>query len=61
MSLARLVVRLVAAACLGVLATAPFILPQFEAEFRRRGVTSVLTKPFDLNDLLDRVRELCPV
>ncbi|HKY49850.1 MAG TPA: response regulator [Candidatus Limnocylindria bacterium] len=35
-------------------------LPQFDREFKRRGITSVLTKPFDLNDLLERVRELCP-
>ena len=35
-------------------------LPQFEREFKRRKITSVLTKPFDLNDLLDRVRSLCP-
>ena len=35
-------------------------LPQFEREFRRRNITSVLTKPFDLNELLDRVRALCP-
>ena len=35
-------------------------LPQFDGEFRRRKITSVLTKPFDLNDLLQRVRSLCP-
>jgi DNA-binding response OmpR family regulator len=35
-------------------------LPQFDGEFRRRNITSVLTKPFDLNDLLQRVRSLCP-
>ncbi|MEX2047360.1 MAG: response regulator [Chloroflexota bacterium] len=35
-------------------------LPQFAAEFRQRNITSVLTKPFDLNDLLQRVRSLCP-
>jgi len=35
-------------------------LPQFEAEFRERKITSILTKPFDLNDLLDHVRTLCP-
>jgi two-component system phosphate regulon response regulator PhoB len=35
-------------------------LPQFDREFRQRKITSVLTKPFDLNELLDRVRELCP-
>src|SRR6184192_2607965 len=26
-------------------------LPQFEGEFKRRKITSVLTKPFDLNEL----------
>ena len=36
-------------------------IPQFDAEFHRRNITTVLTKPFDLNDLLDRVRSLCPV
>jgi CheY-like chemotaxis protein len=35
-------------------------LPQFDREFRQRNITSVLTKPFDLNDLLQRVRSLCP-
>jgi CheY-like chemotaxis protein len=35
-------------------------LPQFEDEFKRRKITSILTKPFDLNDLLARVRTLCP-
>lgn len=35
-------------------------LPQFDQEFKRRNITTVLTKPFDLNDLLERVRELCP-
>ena len=35
-------------------------LPQFDREFKQRKITSVLTKPFDLNDLLDRVRSLCP-
>jgi len=34
--------------------------PQFDREFQRRSITSVLTKPFDLNDLLERVRSLCP-
>ena len=34
---------------------------QFEEEFTRRGVKDVISKPFDLNDLLDRVRVLCPV
>jgi DNA-binding response OmpR family regulator len=35
-------------------------VPQFDREFGRRNITSVLTKPFDLNDLLERVRTLCP-
>jgi len=35
-------------------------LPQFDREFKRRKITTVLHKPFDLNDLLERVRELCP-
>ena len=34
--------------------------PQFEREFQDRGITDVVSKPFDLNDLLDRVRVLCP-
>lgn len=29
-------------------------------EFRSRGITALIAKPFDLNDLLARVRELCP-
>jgi DNA-binding response OmpR family regulator len=33
---------------------------QFENEFRERGIKDVISKPFDLNDLLDRVRVLCP-
>ncbi len=36
-------------------------VPQFDSEFRRRNITTVLTKPYDLNDLLERVRSLCPV
>lgn len=34
---------------------------QFEGEFSQRRVTDVISKPFDLNDLLDRVRVLCPI
>jgi len=34
--------------------------PQFEREFQDRGITDVVSKPFDLNDLLERVRVLCP-
>ena len=33
---------------------------QFEKEFSERGIKDVVAKPFDLNDLLDRVRVLCP-
>ena len=32
----------------------------YESEFRARGITDVIAKPFDLNDLLDRVHQLCP-
>jgi CheY-like chemotaxis protein len=35
-------------------------VPQFDREFRRRKITSILRKPFDLNELLQRVRSLCP-
>jgi DNA-binding response OmpR family regulator len=34
--------------------------PQFEAEFKKRGITDIISKPFDLNDLLEKVRVLCP-
>jgi DNA-binding response OmpR family regulator len=33
---------------------------QHEADFAKRGIKNVISKPFDLNDLLDRVRVLCP-
>lgn len=33
---------------------------QFEVEIKKRSITDVISKPFDLNDLLDRVRALCP-
>lgn len=33
---------------------------QFQEEFARRSVTDVISKPFDLNDLLDGVRRLSP-
>ena len=33
---------------------------QFEDEIKKRAITDVILKPFDLNDLLDRVRALCP-
>jgi DNA-binding response OmpR family regulator len=36
-------------------------VPQYESDFKSRNISTVLTKPFDLNDLLDRVRKLCPV
>lgn len=31
----------------------------YENEFRERGITNVIAKPFDLNDLLDRVHQIC--
>ena len=34
--------------------------PQFDAEFKERGIRDIISKPFDLNDLLDKVRVLCP-
>ena len=33
---------------------------QFEDELTKRSITDVIAKPFDLNDLLGRVRALCP-
>ena len=33
---------------------------QFEKEFADRKIADVISKPFDLNELLDRVRRLCP-
>jgi DNA-binding response OmpR family regulator len=33
---------------------------QHAAEFAQRGIKDVISKPFDLNDLLQRVRVLCP-
>jgi len=33
---------------------------QFDDEIKKRSITDVISKPFDLNDLLDRVRTLCP-
>lgn len=33
---------------------------QHQAEFETRGITDIISKPFDLNDLLERVRVLCP-
>ncbi len=32
----------------------------YEAEFRARGITEVIAKPFDLNALLDRLHQICP-
>lgn len=32
----------------------------FSEDLLRRGIVDVIAKPFDLNDLLDRVRALCP-
>jgi len=33
---------------------------QFEGDFKQRNIKDVISKPFDLNDLLARVRILCP-
>ena len=33
---------------------------QHESDFAERGITEVISKPFDLNDLLEQVRILCP-
>jgi DNA-binding response OmpR family regulator len=33
---------------------------QFDSDFEKRSIKDVISKPFDLNDLLDRVRVLCP-
>jgi DNA-binding response OmpR family regulator len=33
---------------------------QYNGDFAQRGIKDVISKPFDLNDLLDRVRVLCP-
>jgi DNA-binding response OmpR family regulator len=33
---------------------------QHEGDFKDRGITDVISKPFDLNELLARVRVLCP-
>ena len=33
---------------------------QFDGDFAQRGIKDVISKPFDLNDLLDKVRLLCP-
>jgi len=32
----------------------------FDGDFTKRAIKDVISKPFDLNDLLDRVRLLCP-
>ncbi len=32
----------------------------FQREFRDRRISDVIAKPFDLNDLLAKVRKLCP-
>ena len=32
----------------------------FQRQFGERRISEVITKPFDLNDLLAKVRELCP-
>lgn len=33
---------------------------QYDGDFAKRGIKEVISKPFDLNDLLERVRVLCP-
>jgi DNA-binding response OmpR family regulator len=33
---------------------------QYDGDFAKRGIKEIVSKPFDLNDLLDRVRVLCP-
>ena len=33
---------------------------QYNGDFAKRGIKEVISKPFDLNDLLERVRVLCP-
>jgi DNA-binding response OmpR family regulator len=33
---------------------------QYDSDFAQRGITDVISKPFDLNDLLAQVRILCP-
>ena len=33
---------------------------QYDKDFAQREIRDVISKPFDLNDLLDRVRVLCP-
>ena len=33
---------------------------QYDKDFTQRGINDVISKPFDLNDLLERVRVLCP-
>jgi DNA-binding response OmpR family regulator len=33
---------------------------QHDSDFAERQITEVISKPFDLNDLLERVRVLCP-
>ena len=33
---------------------------QYDSDFARRGIKDVISKPFDLNDLLEQVRVLCP-
>jgi len=33
---------------------------QYDAQLKARTITDVVSKPFDLNQLVDRVRTLCP-
>ena len=32
----------------------------YDADFTKRGITDIVSKPFDLNDLVSRVKQLCP-
>lgn len=32
----------------------------YDEELKRRGIRDVLAKPFDLNDLIGRIKKLCP-
>ena len=32
----------------------------YDEDFTKRGITDIVSKPFDLNDLVSRVKQLCP-
>ncbi len=32
----------------------------YDEDFAKRGITDIVSKPFDLNDLVARVKQLCP-